>query len=348
MKRAAIDRRSFLLSVAAAGVGGERAPQVTAQAPRTTMGVGVFSFGLNPTRNSAYDFLEYCHALGAGGVQAGLASLEPEYLEKVKRRAEEYGMYFEALADLPRDDNTAKFEQLIIAAKRAGAICVRSGCLEGRRYETFSRLDDWNHFVAESHQRLARGAPILDKHRMPLALENHKDWTADELAALMKEYSSEYLGVCVDTGNNISLLDDPMEVVEKLAPYAVSTHFKDMAVEEYPEGFLLSETPLGQGILDLRRMVESITKARPRAKFTLEMITRDPLKIPCLDAKYWATFPGRNGSYLARTLSMVRAHKPAQSLPRASGLESAARQKLEEENVKLCLSYAREQLGMAG
>jgi sugar phosphate isomerase/epimerase len=63
---------------------------------------------------------------------------------------------------------------------------------------------------------------------VPLAIENHKDWTADEMAALMKEKASRWLGVCLDTGNNIALLDDPMATVEALAPYAISTHIKDM------------------------------------------------------------------------------------------------------------------------
>ena len=51
-------------------------------------------------------------------------------------------------------------------------------------------------------------------------------------------------GGCVDTGNNISLLDDPMELIEGLAPYAISTHIKDMGVEPWKDGFLLSELPL--------------------------------------------------------------------------------------------------------
>ena len=41
---------------------------------------------------------------------------------------------------------------------------------------------------------------------------------------------SEHVGVCLDTGNNVALLEDPMEVVETLAPLAFTTHIKDMAV----------------------------------------------------------------------------------------------------------------------
>jgi len=49
-------------------------------------------------------------------------------------------------------------------------------------------------------------------------------------------------------------------------------------------------------------VVDSIRKARPRVRLNLEMITRDPLKVPCLMDRYWLTFPERSGVYLARTL----------------------------------------------
>src|ERR1700694_3694396 len=98
----------------------------------------------------------------------------------------------------------------------------------------------------------------------------------------MKDKSSEYLGVCLDTGNNIALLDNPMDVIERLAPYALSTHFKDMAVEPHADGFLLSEVPLGEGIVDLQRAAAAIRRAHPKMRFTLEMITRNPLQVPCL------------------------------------------------------------------
>ena len=84
----------------------------------------------------------------------------------------------------------------------------------------------------------------------------------DQQVALMKQYSSEYLGVCLDTGNNLSVLDDPMETVEKLAPYTFNVHLKDMATEEYAKGFLLSEVPLGEGMLDMKRIVGTIRRAR--------------------------------------------------------------------------------------
>src|SRR5579863_7062121 len=279
-----ITRRTFLIAAAGAGVASRLCASSSGfpagQAPaRTTMGVNIYSFGFSQRGRSTLEFLDYSAALGAGGAQATLSSLEPAYIKTIRERAEKLGMYLEIITSLPQDD-PAVFERTVEAAKDAGAICLRSACLSGRRYETFSTLDEWNRFITESKARIARAVPVLEKHRMPLGLENHKDWTAEELAALIKEYGSEFLGVCLDTGNNIALLDDPMDVVERLAPYAVCTHIKDMAVEEYPEGFLLSEVPLGDGMLDMRRIAMTIAKSRPQTKFTLEMITRNPLKIP--------------------------------------------------------------------
>jgi sugar phosphate isomerase/epimerase len=292
------------------------------------------------------EFLEHAVALGAGGIQAGLSSTEPAYLQKLRQRAEATGMYIEVMGGMPRGDDSSGFERTVAAARQAGARCLRCACLGSRRYEAFQTLAAWQEHVTESKAAIDRALRIVEREKMPLAIENHKDWTVEELAAIMKAKSSQYLGVCLDTGNNIALLDDPMQLIETLAPYAISTHIKDMAVESYADGFLLSEMPLGEGMLDMPRVIAMIRKARPETRMTLEMITRDPLKVPCLTDKYWATFPERGGTYLARTLRMVRLQSGGQRLPTMAGLDRAAQLRLEEDNVRQCLHYARQQLGL--
>jgi sugar phosphate isomerase/epimerase len=292
------------------------------------------------------ELLERALALGAGGIQAGLGSMDPSYLQKLRERAEAAGMYIEAMGTLPRSDDTSSFERTVAAAGQVGALCLRCACLGTRRYETFQTLGAWQEHVAGSKAAIERALRTAERHRMPLALENHKDWTGMELAAIMKSKSSEYLGVCLDTGNNLALLDDPMQLVQALAPYAISTHIKDMAAEPYLDGFLLSEMPLGQGMLDMPRVIGAIRTARPQTRMTLEMITRDPLQVPCLTDKYWATFPDRSGQDLARTLRMVRGQSGRQRLPVLAGLDRAAQLRLEEDNVRQCLHYARERLAL--
>lgn len=334
-------RRNLLTSTMALAVAGN----VRSEAPvRTSMGVNVYSFPFRWSHAPAYEFAEYCASLGAGGVQAEPPS-DLESARKLRQFLESRGMYFEGIVRLPKED-TSEFEQQVRVAKEAGAVSMRTACLGGRRYEIFTSLDEWQHFVQDSRAKIARAIPILEKYRVPLGVENHKDWTVDEFCGLMKEYGSEYLGVCLDTGNNLALLDNDMEVVQRLAPHAINTHLKDMGLAEYRDGILLVEPPLGDGFLDVHQIVTAIRQARPSIRFTLEMITRDPLKVPVFTDKYWVTFPDRNGRYLARTISTERSHAWQGPLPEVEHLPREARLQMEEENVKKCLVYAKQQLAI--
>jgi sugar phosphate isomerase/epimerase len=287
----------------------------------------------------ALALLRHAASLGAAGAQAALA---PGQAPAVRAFCEQHGMYFEAMAALPREEDSSAFESALREAAAAGARCVRVVCLSGRRYESFRSLEEWRAFTAQSRRRLALAVPLAARARLPLALENHKDWTQDELLALLSAYESEFLGVCLDTGNNLALLDGASEFVEALAPYAVSTHLKDMALEDGPGGFLLAEVPLGEGLLDIPALAARLRAARPSTPLTLEMITRDPLRVPCLGSAYWATFPERPAAKLAALLALARS--AGRTLPRPSSLPPAAQLDAEEENVKACLAFARRRL----
>jgi 3-oxoisoapionate decarboxylase len=93
-------------------------------------------------------------------------------------------------------------------------------------------------------------------------------------------------------------------------------------------------------------MVRAIRAARPGVTFSLEMITRDPLHVPCLTDKYWSTFGDVGGGALARALTAIRAHKPRGPLPRISGLSDEQRYALELEHVNCSIDYARDHLGL--
>ena len=333
--------RRELLYGSAAALLYSRQGKAAPAAPPCKLGIATTSYMTVARPKSTYEFLEHCHQLGAAGIQAAING----DLAKLRARAEEFGMFIEGMVPLLKGDgNTEAFEKSLKDAQAVGATCVRAGSLGGRRYEVFATLEDYKTWVKQTDAGLDAAVRLLDKYKMPLGLENHKDRTVDQLVAVLKRYSSEYLGACLDCGNNISLLDDPMDVIEKLTPHAVTTHFKDMGVAPYKTGFLLSEMPLGQGFLDLPRVASMIRTARPKAHLMLEMITRDPLVVPCLTDKYWATFPDRNGRYLARTLTLVEEKTSPKPLPRISRLPHDQQLQVEEDNVKACMDWARKNL----
>ncbi len=85
---------------------------------------------------------------------------------------------------------------------------------------------------------------------------------------------------------------------------------------------------------------------RPNVKFSLDMLTRNPLLIPCLTEKYWLTFTDRNGVYLARMLRSVRANKPKKPLVWVDKLDQAAKLQFEQDNISQSVAFARDGLGL--
>ena len=300
-----------------------------------------------PGFENAFDLIAHCEKIGAGGVQVGVNGWASDFAKKVRDVREKSGLYLEGSIGLPKSStDVSNFEKEVIAAKEAGAEVLRTVCLNGRRYENFHTEKEFLDFKTGALVSLALAEPIVRKHKMKLAVENHKDWKAAELAEIIRDLGSEWVGVTVDFGNNMALLEDPMEVISTLAPLAFSTHVKDMGVKEYDQGFLLSEVPLGEGIVDLKAGVELCKKYNPTINFSLEMITRDPLEIPVLNEEYWGTFPDSTALTLARILRKVKESSFEKGLPEVSNLTSEERLAFEETNVIACLDYSEKSLGL--
>lgn len=220
------------------------------------------------------------------------------YARQLRSNAERYGMFIEGSEGLPRSESDVeKFERVLRTANEVGAKVIRV-FFGGRRYEQFDRAEQYEAFADRSLKSLQLAEPVAARHGIRLAIENHKDWRIPDLLSILERMNSEYVGVCVDTGNSFALLEDSMDIVEAYAPWCFATHLKDMAVAEHEDGFLLADVPLGEGLLDLPEMVRILQKARPETHFSLEMATRDVLTVPCLTEKYWATFSDVPGAVI--------------------------------------------------
>src|SRR5262249_41451843 len=100
--------------------------------------------------------------------------------------------------------------------------------------------------------------------------------------------------------------------------------------------------PFGDGFLDMPKIVAAVRKAKPKVRLNLEMITRDPLRVPCLTSKFWATMPTVPAPELADALARVRRTKPAMPLPTISNLDHAAQLAAEAKTIDRCLAFAAE------
>jgi sugar phosphate isomerase/epimerase len=342
-----LTRRSLLAAAAFA-------PWAASAATRSQLGAAPTGFtnriGAARKAGKPLNMLEYCNSLGLSGAESTLPNTDPATVLALRTQVETYNMRVVLNTPLPKTaGDLAKFDTAVKACKDCGAVAIHAA-LTARRYEQFDTFDQFKANFQQCQKSVELAEPVLAKHRMKLAIENHKGWRSAEQAAWMKRVSSEWVGVCFDFGNNLALCETPEQALKNLAPYTVFCHIKDMAVESYKDGFLLSEVPFGDGVLNLKAMVQKLRERDPNMFFCLETITRDPLQIPVFTDKYWATFedsvsplPARD---LAKVLELVRDHPPKKPLPHTSGLRAVEQIQLEDENNLKCIAYAKEHLDL--
>jgi len=346
--------RRHLLSTAAVAAPAFLARNFASAATNRSLGGAPTGFGLHlraaREAHQPADLVDLCHHFGLGGVETRLPPNDAEGVKALRQKVDAYNMRLILDTPLPRDAaDVERFDAAVKGCKDAGAISLHAAMTQ-RRYEEFDNLAAFKTRFEQCRRQIELAEPVLRKHRLRLGIENHKGWRSAEQAAWLKGLGSEWVGVHLDFGNNIALCETPGETLENLAPLAVACHIKDMAVQDYEDGFLLSEVPLGEGILDLKQWVGTLRARNPEIAFDLETITRDPLKIPVYTKKYWATFddsysplPGRD---LAGVLELVRKNQPKSPLPRTTGLSVADQARLEDTNNQKSIDYARANLGL--
>jgi 3-oxoisoapionate decarboxylase len=116
-----------------------------------------------------------------------------------------------------------------------------------------ARADDWPRAVPA----LRRVAAHTGSHGLTLALENHGDLTAVQIAGLLHEVGDDALRVCFDSANAARVGDDVIAAAELLASAVVMVHLKDVEPLENvvdPTAGPCS-VPYGEGIIPLRELL---------------------------------------------------------------------------------------------
>ncbi len=327
-----------------------------AEAKRTRLGIVIYALNIHQKEDwsgrhaglcPALAFLEECHDLGAAGIQFPLGRKDAPFTRELRQRAEKYEMRVEAIVNPPKDDTDLdRFEKDVRLAKEAGANVARTVLMPGRRYEEFKTLAKFREAEKRALKSLQFAEPIVARNRFRLAVENHKDQLIAEKLQMLKRIGSEWVGLCVDVGNNFALMEEPIETVRAFAPFAFTVHIKDMVAREYEDGLLLADVALGDGFLELNEIVEALRSARPEVTFNFETITREALKVPVRTERYWATLPGDHAAAIARALRIAK-RKPTAAFPEdVSKLPVRQQLDVERRNVERSLAYAREHLGL--
>jgi sugar phosphate isomerase/epimerase len=137
-------------------------------------------------------------------------------------------------------------------------------------------------FRHESHQpqinalvkMFKKAVKVAKDNDVKLAVENHIDFTSEEILQLIGEVDSPYFGLNFDTGNFLRLLDDPIAGMEKLAPYVLATHVKDLMPDKNArptDWFFFAGVPVGKGLIDNETLAKLLYKANFKGFLAVEI-----------------------------------------------------------------------------
>jgi 3-oxoisoapionate decarboxylase len=229
-------------------------------------------------RMTIWDFLERARGLGAEGVslEACYLPATDAFLGRLRDGLDKHG--FERVWAWGHPDGLgsgtkpAAAEDLVLhlgVARRLGAGVMRI-CCGGRRTRP---TGFWAEHQAGPVPLLRRLVGAAEANGVVIAIENHLDLLADELVELLETIDSPWLGVCLDTANNLRMAEEPLDVVRKLAPFARAAHVKDVGAQPGAEDAFAAwpSVPLGTGAVDIAAALRLLRQAGYAGVLALEI-----------------------------------------------------------------------------
>ncbi len=227
-----------------------------------------------------------------------LESFDYGHVSEVKRRADALGLYVELGTSGTNPDH---LQNVVRAAHVLGTRAVRT--FAGRpRAASPRRMEE---IISEAAGQLGEVLPVCERYGISVAVENHQDLTTAELLSLLEIVDSRWVGVCFDTGNPLALLEDPMESAQAFGPLIKTVHLKDYQLCARSDGFSLIGCALGDGVVDLRGIIDLLRAEAPGAALNIETYVGKQ-SVPALEDAYLRQLPEATAGALGAALRMVR------------------------------------------
>ena len=251
-------------------------------------GVDVGFVSVDPVRDAAAAaaadrLLEIAARVGAGGAHGGMTSIDMDWA-RATRAAEGVARPVPRDSDVPAARGSRRCSSTRSRSPRRPArpACARCACWgDATRCSTRSRAGSRR--SAASTSRFAAAVPILERHRLPLGLENHKDFRVDQQVALLRAVQQR---VPRRVAGHRQQPDRPRRSRSRRSrswrrTRSTSTS-RTWPPRKQPTGSASPRCRSARACSTSRGSPAIIRAARPDVHFSLEMITRDPLEVPCL------------------------------------------------------------------
>jgi 3-oxoisoapionate decarboxylase len=341
-----MDRRTFILGSAAAAVYASRVEVLQAAAVE----LGSIDGSVGGNQFTAAQFLDYLSSIK---LTWAMVSLPPAVLDdeaailQVREHADRLGIRLQlahgSVCPSSRSFNpelgTLEFQvaRALKASQIFGASCMR--CILGgdpERPQIDMHIDNMVKAIKSLRSRIADSG-------VKLAVENHGgDLQAREMKMMIDAVGRDIMGVCLDSGNPVWMLEDPHMTLETLISYAETCHVRDSAVWKVPEGIAVRWVNMGDGNVDIDGWIRKFIQAKPGLPIIFEnLVSARPRVHAIYDPKFWDNWRQMPAWELSRFLAVAEKGTPKPASPLPEG-KTAGQQRIED--LETCVRYTRDLL----
>jgi 3-oxoisoapionate decarboxylase len=341
-----MDRRTFILGTTAAAVYASRVEALQAAAVE----LGSIDGSVGGNQFTPVQFLDYLASIKLTWAMISLpaAMLADEAaIRQVRAHADGLGIKLQLAHGSVCPSSKSFNPQLgtleeqvsrgLKASQIFGARCMR--CILGgdpERPQIEMHIDNMIKAVRGIRSRIADS-------EVKLAVENHGgDLQAREMKMMIEAVGRDIMGVCLDSGNPVWMLEDPHLTLETLIPYAETCHVRDSAVWKVPEGIAVRWVNMGEGNVDIDGWIRKFVQAKPGLPIIFEnLVSARPRVHAIYDAKFWDNWRQMSAADFSRFLAIAEKGTPKPATPLPDG-KTAGQQHIED--LETCVRYTRDLL----
>jgi sugar phosphate isomerase/epimerase len=279
--------------------------------------VGLDAYSLKPLGLDPFELLDWALINDARGVQF---SEPPEqsgdhgFLGELRDYAAQNGLYLEwgGGRHIPLDPATGERLDIAPANRRAAEQAAFLGIRTVRSCS--GGLMRWSEdsvpteiLLRETARDLRLQGTVFKDLGVTLAIETHFEFTTFELLRLFDLIGAEPggpFGICLDTMNLLTMLEEPLAATRRILPWIVTTHVKDGGLILGPGGLTSFPAEAGLGLIDFVRIFEELSRLPREVALSIEDHGGD-FALPIFDPVFLAKFPDLSVSEFADLLGIA-------------------------------------------
>lgn len=261
----------------------------------------------NPNGRGLEGFVEIATELRARTLEIfepWLAKMTDDEIASLRDRLKRLGMRPVVSSGL----QMGHIDSCLRSAKGLGATIIRFALTPVLCGDRSASGEKWPELVANVRAKLADYAPKAAEQGVTLVIENHQDFTSQELVDFCDE-AGPNVGIVFDTGNTFPVGEAPLDFTRVIAAKVRLVHLKDYNAQFTDEGFRLIRCAIGDGAVPFPEMLAILAEHHKALPAVLEPGALEARHVRLLTPDWWNGYPPRSAEALAACLKAARRNR---------------------------------------